>query len=245
MEEVDAYIRQPARTELPPRGKGAHAPTRRTAAATVEGSTDTAEAPQPPTPTRMRFGTPEPPTIPIKSGGGTTLDNTITEEQQNRFAPLRQQGSGSGDRGSLDLSSGILRGGTSSASSSSKGSRGREPIPLTPEILLQLDRLEPDKGKKARILTEHLTRQRTLPCTEQELQKPMERKAEREIKRQQTASEAAANRAANEQMEARETAMAAHLAQQAMAAALAKEATHDEAIAAGGRRWRQPPEQAV
>jgi hypothetical protein len=37
-----------------------------------------------------------------------------------------------------------------------------DPIPLTPEILLLLDRLEPDKGKQARILTENLTGQRTL-----------------------------------------------------------------------------------
>ena len=45
-------------------------------------------------------------------------------------------------------------------------------------------RLEPDKGKQARLLTEHLTGQRTLPYPEQELQKPLEKKAEKEIKRQ-------------------------------------------------------------
>jgi len=39
--------------------------------------------------------------------------------------------------------------------------------------------------------------------------------------------------AAKEQMEAHEAAMIAHLAQQAMEAALAGGATHDEAIAAG------------
>ena len=47
-----------------------------------------------------------------------------------------------------------------------------------------MKRLEPNKGKQARLLTEHLTRKRTLPCTEQELKKLIERKAEKEIKRQ-------------------------------------------------------------
>ena len=36
-------------------------------------------------------------------------------------------------------------------------------------ILLLLDRLEPDKGKQTRLLTEHLTGQRALPYTEQGL----------------------------------------------------------------------------
>ena len=107
-----------------------------------------------------------------------------------------------------------------------------DPIPLTPEILLLLDRLEPDKGKQAWLLTEHFTGQRTLPCTEQELQKMLERKAEKEIKRQHAASEAAANRAPGEHMEAHETAMAAHLAQHAMAAALPARATQEEATTA-------------
>jgi hypothetical protein len=132
----------------------------------------------------------------------------------------------------MNISSGILRGGSSSASSS-RGSRGREPIPLTPEILQLLDRIELDKGKQARLLTEHLTGHRTLLSTEQELHKLLERKTEKEIKREQVAAEAAANRAAEEQMEAHEAAMAAHLAQHAMATVLAARATQDEAIAAG------------
>ncbi len=61
----------------------------------------------------------------------------------------------------------------------------------------------------------------------------LERKAEKEIKRHQGATEAAANMAAEEQMEAHEAAMVAHLAQQAMAAALVAGATQDEAIAVG------------
>ena len=96
-----------------------------------------------------------------------------------------------------------------------------------------LDRLEPNKGKQARLLTEHLTGQGTLPSTEHELRKLLERKAEKEIKRQESAAEAAANRAAEEQMEAHEAAIAAHLAHQAMAVALAARANQDEAISAG------------
>jgi hypothetical protein len=180
----------------------------------------------------LSFGTPAPPIIPINRGARTTSGNLNNVEHLNRFAPLRQQGANSGEQGSLNLSSGILRGGSSSASSS-RGSRGRDPIPLTPEILQLLDRLELDKGKQARLLTEHLIGQRTLPITEQELQQLMERKAQTEIKRQEAVAEAAANKAAEEQMEAHEAAMAAHLAQQAMAAAQAAGATHDEAIAAG------------
>jgi len=77
-----------------------------------------------------------------------------------------------------------------------RGNRGREHIPLTPEILLLLDRIEPDKRKQARLLTEHLIGQKTLPCTEEELLLLLERKAGREIKRQHAARETASNRAA-------------------------------------------------
>jgi len=88
-------------------------------------------------------------------------------------------------------------GGTTSVSSSSRGSTGRDPIPLTPEILQLLDKLEPDKGKQARLLTEHLAGQRTLPSTKQELQTRLERKAAKEIQRQQTPAEAASIQAAS------------------------------------------------
>jgi len=103
MEEADAGTRQLVRTELPPNGSGAQTPTRDTVADTVEGGTVTAGTSQPTTSTRLRFGTLEPPIIPIKSGGGTTPDNPNTVEHQNRFASLRQQGSESGDRGSEAL----------------------------------------------------------------------------------------------------------------------------------------------
>jgi len=155
MEEEDIDTRQHARTEPPPSGSGAHAPTRGTAAGTEAGGTATIGA-LPTAPTRLSFGTPGPPTIPIKSGAGTTPNNPNIVEQTSRLAPFRQQGANSREQGSLNLSSRILRGGSSSASSSRR-SRGRELIPLTPEILHLLDTLEPDKGKKARLLTEHLT----------------------------------------------------------------------------------------
>ena len=126
--------------------------------------------------------------------------------------------------------------GSASVASSSRGSRGRDLIPLTPEILNLSDRLEPDKGKqRPRLLAEHLTGQRTLPATEEELQEYLERKATREIKRQYAATEAEANKAIEEQMEADRTAhqaaMATHLAQQDMPATLASRATTEEAIA--------------
>jgi len=59
-------------------------------------------------------------------------------------------------------------------------SRGRDPIPLPPEILHLLDRLEPDKGKQARLLTDHLTGQQQLPSTEQELHQHLEKQAQKE-----------------------------------------------------------------
>ena len=82
-----------------------------------------------------------------------------------------------------------------SVGSGSRGSRGREPIPLTPEILHFLDRLEPDKGKQARMLTKHLTGQRQLPATEQELRLQLEKRALKDHRKQQAAAEAATNRA--------------------------------------------------
>ena len=150
-------------TEIPPRGSEAP-PT----GATVEDTTTTGTSSHggtlPKGVTRLSFGTPDPPTLPIREGGGTNTGH-ISVEHQNRFAPLMQKGANSWEQSSLNLSSGILRGGSTSASIS-RGSRGREPTPLTPEVLQLMDRLEPDKGKQARLLTEHLTCQRTLPSTE-------------------------------------------------------------------------------
>jgi hypothetical protein len=72
---------------------------------------------------------------------------------------------------------------------------GRDPIPLTPEILHLLDRLEPDKGRQARLLTEHLTGQSILLAKEEELQQRPERKVARDIKRHHAAAEATTNKA--------------------------------------------------
>ena len=114
--------------------------------------------------------------------------------------------------------------------------RGRDPIPLIPEKIHLLDKLESDKGKQARLITEDLTRQRLLPSTEQELQQLPEKRAQRDIRKQQVAAEAAANiqahKHAREEQAAHEAAMAAHLGQQAMAAALAAGATPEERITA-------------
>jgi len=164
MEEEDADPRLPAKTEIPPNGSGAQTHIGGTAAVAAAAGTSATGVPIPPVVTHLRFGTPEPPTIPLKDGGRTHA-RTNPVELQNRFAPLSQQGANSGDQGSEALSSGILRGGPPSAASSSRGSRGRDPISLTPEIVLLLNRLEPDKGKQARLLTEHLTGQRALHCT--------------------------------------------------------------------------------
>ena len=221
MEEAEVGTGQPPRTKLPPNGIGAHAPTRGTTTGTTAIGATTTRMTHPPIVTHLRFGTPDPPPIPIRARGGTERDKHTNVEHHNRFAPLRHQGSESSGQESEALSSAILRGGTASGASSSRGIRGRDPIPLTPRILFLLDRLEPDKGRQARLLTEHLTGQRTLPCTEQELQIQLKRKADREIRRHHAAAETAANKAATKQMEAQEAAMAAHLAEQAMAAALA------------------------
>ncbi len=44
-------------------------------------------------------------------------------------------------------------------------------ISIIPDILPFVDRLEPNKGKQARYLMEHLSRQRTLASIEKERQK--------------------------------------------------------------------------
>jgi hypothetical protein len=73
-------------------------------------------------------------------------------ELSNPYDILAQHGSGAADRDSDRLSFGSVSG-ANTTTSGSKGSRGRDPIPLTPEILHLLDRLEPNKGKQARLLT--------------------------------------------------------------------------------------------
>jgi len=149
----------------------------------------------------------------------------------NIFEPFAEQGSGTNERDIEQLSFGSLSG-ASGTHSSAWNIRGRDPIPLTPEILHLLDILEADKGKQARLLTEHLRGQRTLPSTEAKLQTHLERRAARELKRQQVAAEAAAKAVADQDRADHEAAMAAHVGQQAMATSLAAGATNEEAIAA-------------
>jgi hypothetical protein len=152
---------------------------------------------------------------------------------QNKFTPRGDQVSISSVRHNEPLSSGILREGSASASSTARGNMGRDPIPLTPEILHLLDIPEPDKGKQAMIFTEHLKGQRSITSTKSELQTHLEKRAARELIRQQVAAEAVVNKATDDQDRAdHEATMAAHMGQQAMAAALAARATNEEAIAA-------------
>jgi hypothetical protein len=82
---------------------------------------------------------------------------------------------------------------TISDASSSRVSRLRDPILPTPEILAMIERHEPDKGKEAKLLTEHLAGQRVMSSTKEELQQHMGRKAKREAKRILAAEEAASH----------------------------------------------------
>jgi hypothetical protein len=102
----------------------------------------------------------------------------------NIYEPIAKQGSGTNERDNERLSFGSLSR-ASGTHSNARNNRVREPIPLTQEILHILDKLEPDKEKQARLLTEHLTRHKILPSTEAELQTHLERRvAARDIKRQ-------------------------------------------------------------
>jgi len=130
-------------------------------------------------PTYLSFGKSEP---TREHNGPAAYNHPAEVKTTNGFSPLRKQASSAG-RDNEALASGILKEGTSSASFGSRISRGRDPIPITPHILHYLDRLEPDIGKHARYLTEHLTGQRTLPSSEEELQSLLDRKASREHKR--------------------------------------------------------------
>ena len=151
-------------------------------------------------------------------------------ELRNTYAPRAPLGSGTKGRDSERLSFSSVSG--ASVGSGSRGSRGRDPIPLTLEILHLLDRLEPDKGKHAKMLTEHLTGQRLLPATEQELQAQLEKRAHKELRNQQAAGKTSAHRAAEmaEMEKAIHTdAMLQQIADTSRNAALAARATKEEA----------------
>jgi hypothetical protein len=106
-------------------GSGAQAPIAGTIQGEVgHGATGTRQT-LPTGPTHLRFGTPSPPTVPLRARGGTVSDNIYPAKHQNRYASLRQHGNESIERVSKKLTTRILRGGSSSAASSFKGSRGR------------------------------------------------------------------------------------------------------------------------
>ena len=154
-------------------------------------------------PTRLSFADPDPPkttwetiatrnnranSAPVAPATGTGIPIT------NIYEPIQEHGTGTNDIDNERLSFGSLSG-ASRTHSIARNNKVRDLIPLTPEILQLLDRLEPDKGKQARLLTDPLIGQRTLPSTESELQTHLERWAARELKRQQVSAEACAKAA--------------------------------------------------
>jgi hypothetical protein len=77
--------------------------------------------------------------------------NTIKHKNNNnKFYPLMEEHSEEG-RGSDTIREGLVSNG-----SSSRGSRTRDRVTLTPEILAMLNRHEPDKAKTSKLLREHL-----------------------------------------------------------------------------------------
>jgi hypothetical protein len=123
--------------ELPPSGSGPQLLARGTTYTFAKDHAD--ETRQPPGVAHMRFGTPEPPSKPR---GATAATSTRARDRQNKFTPLKEHGNFYGGRYIEARSSGILKEGTTSVASNSRGSRDRDPIPLTPEVLHLLDRLD-------------------------------------------------------------------------------------------------------
>ena len=72
-------------------------------------------------------------------------------QHPNRFQPLAEH-----NNEDMDEEEDKVWEGSVSDASSSRGNKRREPIPLSAQILLLLDRLEPDKGRQGLLLTEHL-----------------------------------------------------------------------------------------
>jgi len=104
----------------------------------------------------------------------------------------------------------------------------QDPATLTPEILAMLDIHEPDKFKQTKLLTEHMTGQRVLPSTEEELQQHLEHTAKRRHERQLAAAEAEANK----QEQERQAEAARHAQNTGVVATFAKRA-RDAAITTG------------
>ena len=92
------------------------------------------------------------------------MDNATKNKYTSRLQPLEEEQIEEG-RGGDKVREGLVL-----DASSSRGSRMRDQVTLTPEIVAMLERHEPDKAKQAKIFTEHLLGQRTtLPSTEEEL----------------------------------------------------------------------------
>ena len=129
----------------------------------------------------------------------------------------------------------ILRSRANSEASSSRGSRGREPIPLTLEILHLLDKMKLDKGKQARLLTKHLTRQRLFPSKDQELHSQLEKLAHRKTRQQHESTKRTTNKEAAAQSEsdkaAHEETIVTHLANMAKETSIAARAIEEHAQA--------------
>jgi len=140
-----------------------------------------ATAKQPTQPARQSEGG----TSPERISHSAPIDpNRIKIRQHNRFQPLQEER----NHGSRDNDK--VKEGSVLDANNSRGSRMRDPISLTPEIMAMLDGHEPDKTKNAKLFREHLSRQRVLPSTEEELQQHLERKAKREAERQLVVAEA-------------------------------------------------------
>ena len=87
---------------------------------------------------RKELGTLSTFTIPVRASSGPPAVGTTATKLKNTYAPLEPLGSGTEGRDNERLSFSSVSG--ASVGSGSRGSRGRDPIPLTPEILLFLDR---------------------------------------------------------------------------------------------------------
>jgi len=72
----------------PNNGSGDQAPAEGTTQGDAEVGTTTTGVTPPTALTHLRFGTPAPPTNPIRARGGTALDNNYIAEHQKRYAPL-------------------------------------------------------------------------------------------------------------------------------------------------------------
>jgi len=127
-------------------------------------------------------------TSPERRAYNAPVDNATKNKCTNRFEPLEKEQSEEG------IGNDIVKEGSIVDASNSKGSRMRDPMTLTPEILAMLERHEPDKAKQAKLLTDYLSGQMTLPSTEEELQQHLERKAKREADKLMVAAEAKAAR---------------------------------------------------